>query len=727
MRNKFNLLLAGFIAAGAAGCKQYSGGSATITPTPLEVRGDSVVFTADITLPANKYKKGMTYVARPELNDFKFNEGRVDLDQYPDAANSGVQTSLTFRAPYNGGEMDGESLDIEQEFIMPNGKVKDGSDLDNLASCCTKTPGLFMVNNEFMSTDLPAMETEPQKLVSQFNFPQDVWVLDQNALSESDVNMIKKYLEDPEAAGTIEIHGFASPEGPYDRNEFLSQKRAEVVKDLLTQKLRATGYTGDIDNRVEIKINQTIEDWDGFTDLVKTAHQYSNEEAILMVAASTDSPEKKEADLTQAAGGDIMALEPSLAPLRRTVMVVPCKVRCVSPEEVDSVAVAFIEGRADVEDLKEVYTREQWLKAAQATKALEGKKSLLVAYYDTYPTDYRVYNEMGVDALLGNVEIKVEDDEYKIETDDYELKVEDDQWKLETAEGLEVKVEDDEMKIDDGDATAKFEDDEYTVKDGDYKLQVEDDELSLEEGSREIKLEDDHSQLEDGDLKIKISHNEEQVKIKDTDFVLKMDGNEMKVREDGTTLLFEDVENDAVAQAYLERYEEAFSHFERAMELKENDNVVLSNIGSIYVAKNNIDEAKSYLTNSLMIKETPQAFYNLGVVLALEGNYEEAINNFNAAGDNPKYLYNRGLAKLLSGDYTGAAEDMKGFIQANPDMATPYYVMAIIDARTSNPAGVTTNLRKAAEMDESLAIRAANDSEFKNYQVDSILNYADNE
>ncbi|MDE5635162.1 MAG: hypothetical protein K2I52_02500, partial [Muribaculaceae bacterium] len=58
---------------------------------------------------------------------------------------------------------------------------------------------------------------------------------------------------------------------------------------------------------------------------------------------------------------------------------------------------------------------------------------------------------------------------------------------------------------------------------------------------------------------------------------------------------------------------------------------------------------------------------------------------------------------------------------ATPD-ATTYYLMAVLGARTNNDNMVNTNLRQAARLDRSIAERAANDLEFANFNVASILN-----
>jgi tetratricopeptide (TPR) repeat protein len=65
------------------------------------------------------------------------------------------------------------------------------------------------------------------------------------------------------------------------------------------------------------------------------------------------------------------------------------------------------------------------------------------------------------------------------------------------------------------------------------------------------------------------------------------------------------------------------------------------------------------------------AYYNLGLVLAAEGNYQEAINEFRTAlksqPDNPEFHLNLGRAMQFSGDVRGATSEFQKAIALKPD------------------------------------------------------------
>ena len=83
----------------------------------------------------------------------------------------------------------------------------------------------------------------------------------------------------------INIHGYASPEGPYDNNERLSDERTTALKDYLTS------YYSIPDTL--ITTNHTAEDWNGLRNfLVKSSIE--NRRELLEIVDSEIDPDKKE-------------------------------------------------------------------------------------------------------------------------------------------------------------------------------------------------------------------------------------------------------------------------------------------------------------------------------------------------------------------------------------------------------------------------------------------------
>ena len=680
MKTAFKLIIGGLIVTGVWSCKSFEGTTVSVTPNPLEVHGDSIKATAQVSVPANSgLKKDVTYVAQPEIGDYKdIPEIRVNSNKYPNAQKEGIDDAIQIQTVYVEDAMQGKHLEIEHKYINAKGKEKSLPDLDNLAECCITTSRLFLLNTEYLFSDVNFDSIEPIRMTAQVQFPLDVWRLDESQLDKEEIRSLGAILKDQNpTANNIRIHGYASPEGPYSRNKFLADKRSEVVKNYVQRELKAAGYR-EYAGQANFNMAATEEDWSGFEARVRNSNLSEQKKRDLInVATSTATPQQKEQMLMEVVGGDVHAeIENLLAPLRRTTISVEIPRQLKTVRQLDSIAALYTSGKLTDMDLMRLYSREEWLATAQRQYANTGDTRLLLAYNEAYPNDYRIYNDMAILKLVddqkmaqvrSDAKVKVDGDELKVKTDNAKLKMEGDEVKLKTKDDEKMKIDGDEAKV---------ETKNVTIKQEPGKLKIED---------------------EANDLKIKVE-----------------DG-DMKVKGDGFKYKYEGVSADQVALLYQQDYSAAFKDLEKALSMNQNDYIALSNIGAVTLTQRNYTDAENYLRMSLASNESNQAHYNLGLVYAMQGKYDMAMQEFNKAGNNPKYLYNRGLTKLLMKDFEGAKSDLRTFISTYPDEARAYYVMAIAGARTNDVNLVTTNINKACSMNSELCDKAEKDLEFKQY------------
>lgn len=83
----------------------------------------------------------------------------------------------------------------------------------------------------------------------------------------------------------IDIHGYASPEGPYANNERLAGGRTHALKEYVCSQ-----YTF---NDSLLSISHTAEDWDGFIKML-TDTVLPHRDELLRIAQSKEAPDKKE-------------------------------------------------------------------------------------------------------------------------------------------------------------------------------------------------------------------------------------------------------------------------------------------------------------------------------------------------------------------------------------------------------------------------------------------------
>ena len=152
----------------------------------------------------------------------------------------------------------------------------------------------------------------------------------------------------------INIHGFASPDGPYDNNERLARERAAALKSYV-----AKLYP------IEAKLfssNSTPEDWNGFRQKVQKSH-LANKDEILKISNSSLAPDDKDKRIRQLYPQDYAVIMNDIYPrLRHSDYTVSYTVRPFSVEE----AKQILKTRPQQLSLQEMYLVAQTMKAGSA-------------------------------------------------------------------------------------------------------------------------------------------------------------------------------------------------------------------------------------------------------------------------------------------------------------------------------------------------------------------------
>lgn len=153
--------------------------------------------------------------------------------------------------------------------------------------------------------------------------------------------------------------------------------------------------------------------------------------------------------------------------------------------------------------------------------------------------------------------------------------------------------------------------------------------------------------------------------------------------------------------------------FSKAKSLAPANNAdVNMNLGLIEMTRGNWSAANTILGTSTAANGIEGA---LGTYYLKTGDNAAAAKAFGDMVSN-----NSALAQILTNNYSKATSILNQI--ANPD-ATTYYLKAIVGARTNNESMVSTNLRQAIGLDNSLAALALNDLEFANFNIASLLGY----
>lgn len=174
--------------------------------------------------------------------------------------------------------------------------------------------------------------------------------------------------------------------------------------------------------------------------------------------------------------------------------------------------------------------------------------------------------------------------------------------------------------------------------------------------------------------------------------------------------------------------------YQQATQLYPNDYRAYNNIGTLYLAQGNYEQAASYFAKAQKIQpnaasnmneallaldrgdlaaaqrlmgsavEVPEAGQGIGLLQMHEGKYADAIRSF---GNTPSNTL--AIAQIMQGQYADATRTLAAVAQPNGETA---YLKAVVAARTNDLQGLISNLRSAIAQDSSYALRAQRDLEF---------------
>ena len=147
-------------------------------------------------------------------------------------------------------------------------------------------------------------------------------------------------------------------------------------------------------------------------------------------------------------------------------------------------------------------------------------------------------------------------------------------------------------------------------------------------------------------------------------------------------------------------YEQAANYFAKAQKIQPN---AASNMNEALLALNRGDLAEAQRLMGSAV-EAPEAGQGIGLLQMHEGKYADAVRSF---GNTPSNTL--AIAQIMQGQYADATRTLAAVAQPNGETA---YLKAVVAARTNDLQALVSNLRSAIEQDRSYAQRAQRDLEF---------------
>ena len=362
-----------------------------VTPTPLEAVAGEVPTTINGVFPEKYMKKKAVVTVTPVLK-YEGGEavGQSSTFQGEKVEGNGSEISYRLGGSYTmkaNFQYVPEMLksDLYVRFDAKLGKktvsipgVKIGYGV--LATCdllsrCTITAST--AQDAFQRVIEQKQEANIKFLIGQANLRTS----ELSTMSIQDLVKILKEINDMQeerALQTIEVSAYASPDGSFELNEKLAEKRQDVSSDYLKKQLKQIKMDADVDTKF------TAEDWEGFQELVSQSN-LQDKDVILRVLSMYQDPEEREQQIRNMSSVFTEIAEGILPELRRARLIVNYEVIGRSDEQILQ-QYAEDASKLSIEEL--LYGGNMLVEDAATRKK----------WYETciklYPNDYRAYNNL---------------------------------------------------------------------------------------------------------------------------------------------------------------------------------------------------------------------------------------------------------------------------------------------------------------------------------------------
>ncbi|MBQ3909530.1 MAG: hypothetical protein II746_10070 [Bacteroidaceae bacterium] len=373
-----------------------------VTPTPLEAVGGQVPVTINGTFPEKYMKKKAVVTVTPVLK-YAGGEAVGQSATFQGEKVEGNATTVQYKV---GGTYTMKSTfayvdpmiqsDLYARFDAKKGKKKVSIPEVKIGYGVVATSQLLGRCNITAATAPDAY----QRIIEQKQEANIKFLINQATLRSSelgstsvkDLSKILKEINDNQeerALNAIEVSAYASPDGRYNLNERLAEKRQNVSAEYMKKELKKLKMNADIDTKF------TAEDWDGFQELISKSN-LQDKDVILRVLSMYQDPEEREQQISNMSEVYTDIKDGILPELRRARLIVKYDVIGRSDEQI------LAQYKADPSKL----SVEELLYGANKLVSSEAEKTQWNnTVVKQYPSDYRALNNLAQQALAnGEVE-----------------------------------------------------------------------------------------------------------------------------------------------------------------------------------------------------------------------------------------------------------------------------------------------------------------------------------
>ncbi len=371
---------------------QFKSDYFSVNPNPLEVVGEKVPATVTGRVPQKFFVKNAEVTVTPYLvfngtevasQSYRFQGEKVRGNNPVISYDNGGTVTIPVGYEYQP-EMIQSELELaftvnqgKKQYVLPRVKVATGV-VATAAFATASTVAPSIAPDAFQRVINEKYAADIMFLINRANIRADQ--LKTNAMDE----LRKEILETSDNASRelkeININSYASPEGAYDWNYELAEKREVNTVKYMEDQLKKDKIT----EFGELTKNFTAEDWEGFKELVSKSN-IQDKDLILSVLAMYKDPEQREREIRNLANVFEVLADQILPQLRYSRITASIDVIGKSDKEIQDLF------KSNPQEL----SIEEILYCATLTNNNDERMRIYETAARIYPNDYRTWNNLG--------------------------------------------------------------------------------------------------------------------------------------------------------------------------------------------------------------------------------------------------------------------------------------------------------------------------------------------
>ena len=372
---------------------QFSSDYFTVSPNPLEVVGEKVPATVTARVPAKFFVKNAEVTVTPYLvyngtetasQAYSFQgekvRGNAPVVSYDRGGTLTIPVSYNFTPDMAQSVLE-LAFNVRQgskQYVLPRVRVANGViTTAALADAAGVTPAL--ASDAFQRIINEKYAADIMFLINQANIRAGE--LKTDAMLELQKELLNANKDTSRVIEEINISSYASPDGSYDLNRNLAEKREANTDAYMRGQLKKDKIT----EFGELTSQFTAEDWEGFQELVSKSN-IQDKELILSVLSMYKDPEEREREIRNLSNVFEQLADVILPQLRYSRITASVNVIGRSDAEISRLV------DSDPKALKV----DEILYAATLTDDNARRKAIYTKATELYPDDYRTWTDLGL-------------------------------------------------------------------------------------------------------------------------------------------------------------------------------------------------------------------------------------------------------------------------------------------------------------------------------------------